>query len=394
MKYDKRFSTLSQKDALDVLYNATTCYNYDRLMYALSSKKNIDFREIEQLTYEINDAIPIMMQEYNKLSYFTDGFVEAFFTNNNDLFNESLTSLRKLRRSVSMMKRIYEKFSPSLTRRRHNLSIQYGNGVPNLYSNSFLCSSSYQLPIPFDNEQIDSRITALSTAMETFFNKFTKCILLCKDIIKKVEDVRKDSGYCVHLFEIFSEEIIDSAGDFLQFITDDYISAINNPIIEDESKYGSLEAFLPHAYHNYGIEQGKKLVFKYHKDNKSDDDDKYRILEKRIFPKDSNIENIRYVIEHFDEISPKGQDGKINTKYVAMFMTWSGVKPKMEKEFYEQYFGSLYWNKNKLTKYTALNTAKNKLTKHPNNQAYNTFVSAINNLLNITRYINDSQKYA
>ncbi|MBO4663552.1 MAG: hypothetical protein J5663_03955 [Bacteroidaceae bacterium] len=385
MKYNKQFSTISQKDALDVLYQAAVGYNYDRLMYALTSKKHINFKEVEELTYEINNAIPIMMQEHNRLDHFSKGFVDAFFTDNNDLFNESLTSLHKLRRSVCMMKTIYEKLSPTLTQRRRDLSIMYGNGAPNLYTNSYLSSSTYQIFFHFDDEQVDSRITALSTAMQSFFDKFADCIKICKDIIKNVEEVRNDTNQCTHLFEDFSEEIIASVGDLLKFITDDYLSANNNPIIEESKKYNSLEAFLPHAYHKYGIEQGKKLVYKTLKDNLSGNDDMYRILEMAIFPKNSNTDAIRYVIKHFDEVCPKGQANKISTKHVAMFMTWAGVLLGKEKEFYEQYFGSLYHDKEKLTKYSALNMAKKKLLNHPDEQAYNIFVARINNLINITK---------
>ena len=88
MKYDKRFSILSKEDALEILYQAAKSYNFDRLMNALIFKKHINFKVIEQLTYEINEAIPIMTQEYNKLCYFADGFVEAFFTDNNKQRNE------------------------------------------------------------------------------------------------------------------------------------------------------------------------------------------------------------------------------------------------------------------------------------------------------------------
>lgn len=387
MKYNKQFSTISQKDALDVLYQAVKKYNFDRLMYALTSKKHTNFKDIEQLTYEINNAISVLMQEQSKLSYFSNGFVEAFFTDNNDLFNKSFTSLNKLRHSVSIMKIIYEKFSPTLTQRRHDLSIIYGNGAPNLYTNSYLSSSTYQIFFHFDDEQVDSRITALASAMETFFGILMNCIQFCIDILKKVEEVRNDSNRCTYLFEEFAEDIIDSAGDLMKFITYDLISPANNPIIKESEKYNSLEAFLPHAYHNYGVEEGKKLAYKYYKTSQSDNNDNniYRILEKKIFPKNSNIDAIRFVIEHFDDICPKGQANRINTKYVAMFMEWSGVILGKEKLFYENYFGKLYPNKEKLTKYSALNMAKKKLLNHPDEQAYNTFVAKINNLINITK---------
>lgn len=98
----------------------------------------------------------------------------------------------------------------------------------------------------------------------------------------------------------------------------------------------------------------------------------------------------RLVVEHFDELEPEGQKGKLSGFAVAAFMTKFGIgcSDKKLKTFVEDYFNVIYKGKYKTIKTNTVDDAKNKIATEKSRFDVGAFNKKIDDLLN--RYFGNS----
>lgn len=177
-----------------------------------------------------------------------------------------------------------------------------------------------------------------------------------------------------------SEEALATQRNAFAFLSRTHTKEVPQSEYEERlSKAKSIQDFAAEYFHNMELDEFNNMILcrivKESKQNGLSDD------ETQLWPKNTALAlKARQIIEHFDDLRPKGRGNNLEAVKVAILMDWCGItNTGKEKFFVETYFPKVYAGHYNIPKANSVNTAKNKLDH--TSPDYQNFVTAIDRLL-------------
>lgn len=374
---------IESSDFLSEMERVSESFNYDIFIYALIFKNPSSDKMREQIV-DINKRIEIMKHEYELLNNYKYVFINSLFTKNNELYSCSLQVYRKVRGTIVSIKNIANYYSDSLP--SNKFRGPYRDVQVPLTGYSYVSSGTY-MTYMYDEEDCEDEILhKLYESMKQYFDFWKIMVNLCKYIINKVEEVRKNPTYCLYLHQEYRKKWLKrhiSSQKYFQLTPD----ANNTPIIKLYNKHGCVNEHLAQElYHNFNEWEGDILIEKEIEDERKNNGLSH--IERLIFGNDIELaRQAKTVIENFDELCPKGHKNKLNAKFIAVFMLkYLRTDSCTEKDFINKYFYEFYNGARDHVDYGSINKQKSYMeeeTKKEYMAIIDNFVSSTTNTRDI-----------
>lgn len=382
-----KHTTIVEKseETLRLLIEKALEFEQERVLEGLEIH-HYTLEDVADLTNFVKEYHAKLNREIIALAKFAPLFNKQYATENNNCFSTAESLFFKLRNSLTGTMKLYAKFCPKIGKKG-----PMENGTEreiSVFDHSVL-SGAYNYRL-FGIDSYDESVKVLYLEMKSFFEDLSFGFNLCLEIIAQERKIRKDPNLCVKLYESSCKEIMDSNKALYAFMSNSNFQVEQDEISERKNKATTYQDFAQSEFHHWDLSQ-----FQMHVLNEALRKARGEGLTKEeVILWDHNpekVKQIRFVIEHFDELNPKGQSEKLSAKFVAMFMKWCGITGTgKEKFFIEQYLNSTYKGKYKKVTDSAVNIAKGKLT----DVDYKTFKENIDKLLSRRSNTNRSSAFA
>ena len=355
-RYQTNFDSF---DGLQMVVGAIENFSPDRFLAALQQKTKVSIDYIVSIDSQVLDAIKHLQEEKMELTIFARDFNNQFVTRNNNYFNSAHLLLRKIHSGTSQTKRIFTRFTPlsSSAAPRHAPATYV---QPAIYERSPLTTEPY-MPSLWSLETYPPEVQDLFNDLKRFFSLLREALLLCVDVIRKEEYIRRDPQQCSALYEAFKEENYYRVKRILKSIniyTEEF-SPFINPAIDLRQSCSTQEEFSQKAFHNQGYEDVcalsvKEIVEEAQRGEFTEQELNLFLTNRPL------IRRLHTILADFDSyLEPKDASRKkLPAKYIACLLLWS--QPKEDKAFVD-YFLNTYQGAHSLPDYTTINVQKNKL---------------------------------
>lgn len=361
------FNTLVEKDesTLKFLLQKAEEYKEERLLYSISIRR-FTVIEIEMMTADIKESLARMSKEHISLLNFAAFFNKHYATNNNRCFDTAYYLFNRMNSTIACTKKIYKK-----TCRRINKKYIQKNGEelsPSVFTASLLNESADLFGI----DTYPKAVEELCIAMRDFYKMLITIIKLCRKVINRERQIRNDPQLCLIIYKNSCDQALKDIKNAIDIFPTQKTSMI--PLDDFTKKKqntspASLQKFICDGLHTLNIKQLR--AHSYCEALSAGNKEGLNEIESKIFNKDRNTGKwIHAIIEHFDEITPKGRldtstnKHKISTKHVAILMLMFNTDRFCNKKtFIEDYFFTQYKGDYIKANYASIEGQFKKITK-------------------------------
>ena len=337
-RYQTRFDSF---EGLETVVQAIEGFSQERFLASLHLRNTRNLSHIARIDAQVLAAIANLQTQHAQLVEFSATFNSQFVTHNNHYFSSAHQLLRKIHTGVTQMKSIYMQFTPNSTVAVRSVSPQ-DYTAPSIYERSTLSTAPFTVPM-FGIETYPAEVQQLCRDMQRFFEVLKASLLVCLEVIRQEQYIRRDPVQCTELYHDFKEE------NYLRIRR--YINSIrlntsefdpnNNPAIDLRLSCSTEGEFAQKAFHNQEIDHMCSLATK-----ELVEEEQRGIFtadELQLFSGDrERITLVRYIITHFDEFLPPNPKRKVvPATHVACLMAWSNIPIKRNRAFVN-YFAQTY----------------------------------------------------
>lgn len=317
--------------------------------------------QIIDLTNRIQESDGLVRLEYSRLVRLKQsGFIEQFATNCNKRYDTAHLLMNKMRSGLSRGLKQLEEFCEKKRRKGHSKQKR------KVVENSKMGNSAYTLSI-WGLEQYKESVSKLYQEVCQYNDDLTLCIDLCLEMIEQVNYVRTHPDYADEIYDkCHKETVLNSRTTIRRYIS--LKVNLENDIyaqMEDwERKKQALKNLKAQLYHKLDMNEWTDLC----------------IVEEVMLARQQDLTNeerflwgdnkqkvmcVRVVLEHLDELNPKGQKGMIGGMFLARLHRWCNPLPNRGLEYWYEYFLSGYTRHGQLkpAKVSAIKTAKGQIAK-------------------------------
>lgn len=354
-RYQTRCDSFSD---LVMVVDAIECFSQERFLAALHTRNSRSLSDIAAIDTKVLAAIAALQEQHAQLVDFARNFNNQFVTRNNRYFNSAHQLLRKIHSGITQMKSIYRQFTPNSTA-AIPASAQPIYSQLSIYQRSPLAKDTYTKPL-FGMETYPEEVQRLCDDMERFFKVLRDSLLVCLEVLRQEQYIRRNAAHCMALYHDFKDDNYLRIRKFIHSIKlqSDEFSPNYNPAIDLRQSCATEAEFAQKAFHDQEFDDVcslavKELVEEELRGEFSSD-------ELQLFAEDRDlILTVRYIITHFDEYLPTNRKNRtiIPAEYVACLLWWCKIPIKRNLAFVT-YFRDTY------------NAAKGPL-KPPSNSAVN-----------------------
>lgn len=339
---------------------------------------------LKKMTDKISSEISMLDKEREYLEDHSRAFLGSFTTEDNNIYHTVYDILREIRMGLRESRAVYNRVYKQIN--GHYPGPYVIKPDLEIDTSHLFGRKSYNLTLGIYRKSESDAAKELFDRAKEYFGKIGETMALCKDVIyQQDEEFGKNPRVLRVLYqqqynEIVQsrEEIKDALRNNKQMIEEDIISKLKRELPE--------EVFLIRCYHQFTlsdmiqhvcvqelIKAGCQPIID---------------IEKQINCKDWDIEDVRYLIDHFDDLpittrkNTKTGEGAIRAKDIAWFLEKCEIDDK--EDFYLHYFVPRYTKNSgkwKLPEYHAIYIANNELTKDPNNEKRDQFVNSMKELV-------------
>lgn len=335
-RYQTRFDSF---EGLETVVQAIEGFSQERFLASLHLRNSRNLTHIANIDAQVLAAIANLQTQHAQLVDFSTTFNSQFVTKNNHYFNSAHQLLRKIHSGVTQMKNIYKQFTPNSSVAVRPIVAQ-DYTAPSIYERSSLSVAPYTRPL-FDIKDYPMEVQQLCCDMARFFDVLRESLLVCLEVIRQEQYIRRDPTQCTELYHDFKEDNylrIKKNIHSIRLNTSEF-SPNNNPAIDLRQASETEEEFSQKGFHNLEFDDvcslaTKELVEEAQRGEFSE-------VELTLFVEDkTKIKQIRYIIHHFDEYLPANHKRKnVPAAYVACLMAW--CEPKEDLAFVK-YFADTY----------------------------------------------------
>lgn len=179
------YSTIVQRDetGLNQIFNAAQEFEELNVLEAILDC-NFNKRKLEQTLNLVRMYQMRLNIESAELVSFSESFIEQYATDNNKCFRVALKLVRKIGTTITGSMKIFRKFCPIVRNRLEGTFVpvlDYTKLTSRKYSDQF-----------FGAEVYTELVQTLLHELVTFFFHLVSVLKVCKDMIRKEEEVRGD----------------------------------------------------------------------------------------------------------------------------------------------------------------------------------------------------------
>ena len=329
------YSTIVEKDesALQKIIEALDQFDEKRFVAGIQAGDLTKY-EIEQTL----DAVQLYQMRMNvegrALAHFSETFIRQFATDNNQCFKNAEVYFKKIRSTLSALKKIFQKTCQSSRKQ-----LPAGKENPSVFDRSALANNVYQLDL-YGLESYDDIVQKLYNDLDTLLTTATNILNTCQRVIEKEELVRADTEMLRSIYNDSCNNLMCSVQEFANFMkTTKTLS--ENELAKRRSKARSKDEFLQKEYHNVNKSEFKTYVWLVAASQGQDDG----LTKDETFLWHQNhdkVVEVKRVISLFHRLpNINGQEGKLNSQVLVEFIKWCGVEKNKERRLY-RYFCNNY----------------------------------------------------
>ena len=339
----------------------------DRIMEALCYRR-LTMEDATKWKKLVDTLIINAETEYEELLKFQTVFLGNFATKQNGCFkkvNKLLeTSSFTINKCMDILKEFTQK--PKYLSQRRMIA---GDKREWTLSHTILATETPQAHLEFMYKSFTPEAQELIESLETLMDKVERLMDLCCQTLELEEQIKSDLKQLniIHdkQFEAIKSKLYPMIQNIQGFSIDE-MSMLREKCTWEEFLIKAYHAFTDNIMMKYTVYQ---IIMESKKKNIDNDFEKAYL-----FDDDIKRSRIRHVIENFDDMNPKGREGKLSSFYLAALFKWSGINNYCkEKEFYN-YFWSIYNGKYTKIEYSSFADAYTLINKEQRTQKYEKFV--------------------
>ena len=329
-----RYSTIVEKDdkTLVEIIKALEQFEQDRFIAGIQARHYTKY-DIEQALDMVTSYQSRMNVEARSLVRFSETFIQQFATDNNKCFETAQRYFNRIRSTLCAIKKVFQKTTP-----RSMVQLPEDKQQPTVFERSPLSYGACVIDM-WGLASYDECVQTLYHKLETLLTTATTTLALCHQMIENEETIRQDTQQLKSIYRESCEQLMDSVREFAGFLGT-VQQLPETELNRRRQKARSMDEFLKKEYHNVAKQEFKKYVFleamRQGKNEGLTEEETY------LFHDDyEKVRQVRWAIEHFDEMDVEGQQGKLDSTRIVYFLKWCGVGQAKEKRLYK-YFCDTY----------------------------------------------------
>lgn len=338
MKFNKEIFETST--ILFSISQAINSFNKGKFLYIIS-RNEINNAEVAKLTSKVRRGIDKIDIEYYNLYEFSKTFNDEFATDDNDKYEIERIALRKLRVSFGDIKEIFLTACPIKTKSARKYKL-HGVPTPSIYIKSYLAPNEPYYMDLFDFDSCIPSVKELFEAMVLFFEKFQKCVRLCFLTVQQFNYTKSHPELTNIIYNKDSMKILKLKKNRIIDYTDEQVARIKkrNPFFIIDDICPEMLIFTSKAFHCGAKREFFEFVtIKFWEQKKENNLSDIEILLCK--GNIDKLEEIKYVITHFDELLPDDYKyKKLPIDYIANCIMWMGGE--IDFKHSHEYFCKLY----------------------------------------------------
>lgn len=239
------YSTIVQRDetGLTQIYEAAKELEDLNVLEAILLCK-FDIRKVEQTLNLVRMYQSRLNIESMELVAFSENFIEEYATDNNKCFRIALKLVRKIGTTITGSMKIFRKYCPVVRKR-----LEGSDNIVPVLDYSRLTFRQYHSQF-FGAEPYCELVKTLLHEQATFFYHLVAVLKVCKDMIRKEEEVRGDYVRLKKIFDDSCDKVLKSIKDVNQ--TFGSIKLITDEELEERRKNARpLREWLAKDYHEH-----------------------------------------------------------------------------------------------------------------------------------------------
>ena len=350
-------TTIVEKDetGLNQINEAVNKFEDEGLLYAIS-QNNLDEFTIMQNKLMVESYNKKLDMEIASLWRFANTFNTDYATTNNKCFECAHLLFNRIRQSVSCLKKVYKTLSPRINKKHPDPE----KNKTSAFLKAYCLHGNYTGDL-FGIDSFPQYVVDFLKTLEEFFGKIIFAIKICRQVITKEAEIRKDPNQLLIIYNKTKEKANNTT--VKQMLT------IINMQGFDSSKaipvYPKITNELAKWFHNLEWEEFCSILISEIRTSALKNG--LTDVEQILFGDNRELAlDTRYVVQHFDELSfAKGRKdnshggNKINAKAIAMLQKWCMVVGKgNEVSFVEKFFHDTYQGKYSLVRNSAVQGQK------------------------------------
>ena len=349
-----QYTTIVEKneEGLNLILEAARQFCEERFLHSVFSN-NMTKYEILRLTSHVNTRQSRFSEEIISLVTFANKWLDSYATDNNSCYDTAERMLNKIRVTISVAKKVYKATCRRTTRQLPNMV------NCSVFNYSELSKSSFT-PDFFGCVSYDDCVAELYQILEKFYKDLCVGLTLCRLMIR-LEAEKRNSP---EIMDIYNKAICEMTKEAKELIEIYKGAGIEVPLDDLSKAIRDCDDRLMVIAGNYHALD--KRTMKMHVARQLQEKSKSTGLtvdEHILWPNQpDNVIIYRNMAQHYDEISPKNKDGKLNSYEVAAFMSWTGIKENENKTTtFAKWLRENYRGQYALPAANTLNKAKNKV---------------------------------
>ncbi len=325
-----RYSTIVEHDdkALLEIIDALEQFEKDRFIAGIQARNYTTF-DLEQVLEMIHVYQSKMNIEARALAKFSETFIGEFATDNNKCFESAGRLFNRIRSTLSALKKVFHKTCP-----RSMSQLPQGVQNPSVFERSALSRGACVIDM-FGLESYSEVVQKLYGDLETLLTTATNILSLCHQMIESEDNIRHDTEQLKTIYRQSCNQLLSSVHEFAAFMgTPQQIP--ESELTKRKANARSMDEFLEREYHNVAKHEFKKYVWieaLRKGKNKGLSEEELFIWGEHT----DKVEDVRWAIEHFDEMVVEGQQGKLDSTIMVYFLKWCGVHKYKEKRLYKYF---------------------------------------------------------
>lgn len=322
------YSTIVQRDetGFNSIYVAAREFEELNVLEAVITCK-FSKKKLEQTLNLVRMYQGRLNIESMDLVEFSDNFIEQYSTDHNTCFRLTEKLIRRIGTTITGSMKIFRKFCPVVHRKLEGAN----NIVPTLdYSRLTFRQFHGQL---FGVEVYIELVQTLLHEIATFFYHLVAVLKLCKDMIRKEEEVMGDYERLKDIFEKSCNEVLHGVRDI--FDTFGHVKLISDEELAERRKNARpMKEWLPQNYHAHDKQWLKREGYFYllASGRQFGLDDKASVLWANnpewgrkvcdIIPK---LDTLHIPFKNSKKAKEQGKVGTYDAREMAYFIKWSAV---------------------------------------------------------------------
>lgn len=322
------YSTIVQRDetGLNEIYDAAREFEQENVLEALVACK-FNMRKVEQTRKLVQIYQARLDIESRDLEEFSENFIEQYATDNNKCFQVAEVLVKRIRTTITGSMKVFRKFCP----RVHRKVDEKGNVVPALdYSRLTFRHFHSQF---FGADVYAEAAQTLIRELVAFFLHLMKTLKLCREMIRKEEEVRGDARRLKEIYNRSCDEVLNPVRDL--YDTFGHVKLISDEELAEKRKNARpLHERLGKDYHAHDKRwmQIEAYIYRLESGIRYQLDEKASVLwahnpewGKKVCELIPKLDTFNIPYKHSKKAEAEGKRGTFDAREMVYLVKWSGV---------------------------------------------------------------------